>query len=311
MSVIYAVGETILDIIFKDDIPRSGKPGGSSFNSAVSMGRLGLPVTFISELGNDPVGDMIIRFLIENHVESRYVSRFKKGQTAIALAFLDDNNDAVYQFYKDYPYQRLNIEFPDFSQSDYLLFGSFYALNYGIRPRIKLLLEKAVSSGSCVLYDPNFRDNHMRERDQLLEVIGENMEYADLVRGSDEDFRNIFGVSHPDEAWDAVRKHCGIMVYTANAQGVYLKTDSLSLFVEVEQIRPVSTIGAGDTFNAGLLYGLFKRGVRSADISSLDVRVWKAILKTASEFSREVCLSYENYLPVDFVKRCRGVEPTE
>jgi len=303
MSKIYAVGETILDIIFKSNIPETAKPGGSSFNAAISIGRLGLPVTFISELGDDRVGDIIIDFLSENNVESKYVSRFAEGQTAIALAFLNDTNDAEYQFYKDYPYQRLNVEFPEFTGYDYLVFGSFYALNPGIRPRVKQLLEKAIQSKTLILYDPNFRDSHMNQRDQLIEVIRENMAYANLIRGSDEDFKNIFDADNPDEAWNFVREHCGVMIYTSNANGIYLRTKYESMFVEVDQIKPVSTIGAGDTFNAGILYGLFKRGIRSSDIESLNTQTWYDILKTASEFSREVCLSYENYLPMDFVKR--------
>ena len=147
MRNIFAVGETILDIIFKDGQPVAAKPGGSSFNAAITLGRLGAPVTFIPEMGNDHVGDMIQAFLTENGVDSRYVSRYAEGQSAIALAFLNQKSDAEYQFYKDYPHQRLDIEFPDFNADDLLMFGSFYALNPGIRPRVKLLLEKAQAGG--------------------------------------------------------------------------------------------------------------------------------------------------------------------
>ncbi len=80
MKHIYAVGETILDIIFKEGEPRTAKPGGSSFNAAVTLGRLGAPVTFISEMGNDRVGDMIQAFLDENDVDSRYVIKMDNQQ---------------------------------------------------------------------------------------------------------------------------------------------------------------------------------------------------------------------------------------
>ena len=154
MNQIYTVGETILDIIFKDGQPMAARPGGSSFNASITLGRLGAPVTFISEMGNDRVGDMIQEFLHENGVDSRYVSRYEKGQSAIALAFLNRQSDAEYQFYKDYPHQRLNIEFPDFKANDLLLFGSFYALNPGIRPRVKELLIKAKAAGELFFMIP-------------------------------------------------------------------------------------------------------------------------------------------------------------
>ena len=94
MQHIYAVGETILDIIFLDRQPKTARPGGSSFNAAITLGRLGAPVTLISEMGNDRVGDMIQEFLEQNGVDSRYISRFENGQSAIALAFLNNRSDA-------------------------------------------------------------------------------------------------------------------------------------------------------------------------------------------------------------------------
>ena len=72
--------------------------------------------------------------------------------------------------------------------------------------------------------------------------------------------------------------------------------------MEVERIEPVSTIGAGDTFNAGLLYGIWKNGYGREQIKMLNKNQWVEILTIAIQFSREVCLSYENYLPLDFVK---------
>jgi len=305
MNQIYAVGETILDIIFKDGQALTSRPGGSSFNASITLGRLGAPVTFISEMGNDRVGDLIQDFLRENGVSSRYVSRYEKGQSAIALAFLNQKSDAEYQFYKDYPHQRLDVEFPEFKASDLLMFGSFYALNPGIRPRVKELMEKAKAAGSTIIYDPNFRSSHLAERDQLLDIILENMEYATIVRASDEDLLNIFGVDNPLEAWEEMESRCSALVYTANAHGVHLITRNLEFKMEVEAIKPLSTIGAGDTFNAGLLYGISMEGYTRDQFDSLKKKEWEALIERAIAFSQEVCLSYDNYLPLDFAKKVK------
>jgi len=297
---IYTVGETLLDIIFKGVEPQTAKPGGSAFNASVTLGRLGAPINFISETGHDKVGDLILHFMNENGVQANFISRYPKGQTAIALAFLNENSDAEYQFYKDYPAQRLAVEFPDFQKDDLLMFGSFYALNPGIRPRVKELLEKADRAGATIMYDPNFRSTHLAERDQLVPVIRENLGYATLVRASDEDLLNIFDTDNPDAAWEKVAPLSDALVYTANADGVYLRTPSLSFHMEVERIEPVSTIGAGDTFNAGLLYGIWKKGYGREQIKLLNKNQWIEILAIAIQFSREVCLSYDNYLPLGY-----------
>jgi fructokinase len=305
MSHIFAVGETILDIIFKGNEPKTARPGGSSFNASITLGRLGAPITFISEMGNDRVGDLIKDFMVENGVDSDYLARYKQGQSAIALAFLNEKSDAEYQFYKDYPHQRLAVDFPDFEANDLLMFGSFYALNPGIRPRVKLLLEKAQKAGATIIYDPNFRSSHAPERADLIQVIKENMEFASIVRASDEDLINIFEVDNPDDAWEQIRSLTQVLIYTANAQGVYLRTEKLEFRMEVEQIQPLSTIGAGDTFNAGLLYGIWRNGYKKEQIPELDRSQWEELIGDAIRFSREVCLSYDNYLPLEYAKNVR------
>ncbi|MDF1574298.1 MAG: carbohydrate kinase [Bacteroidales bacterium] len=301
MQKIYAVGETLLDIIFKGVEPQTAKPGGSAFNTSVTLGRLGAPIHFISETGKDKVGDIILQFMEENGVASTYISRYSPGQTAVALAFLNDHKDAEYEFYKDYPSQRLSVEFPEFQKDDLLMFGSFYSLNPGIRHRVMDLLEKAKRAGVTILYDPNFRSSHAAERDKLIPLVRENLGYSTLVRASDEDLVNLFDTKNPDAAWKVLGAHTSVLVYTANAGGVHLRTPSLSFHMEVERIEPLSTIGAGDTFNAGLLYGLWKRGYRREMIQSLNQGQWEELIATAIQFSREVCLSYENYLPRAFV----------
>ena len=63
MRKIIGIGETVLDILFKDGVPVKAVPGGSTFNSMISLGRMGLNVSFISEVGNDKVGEMILKAL--------------------------------------------------------------------------------------------------------------------------------------------------------------------------------------------------------------------------------------------------------
>ena len=99
--MIYALGETVFDIIFKDFKPQAAKPGGSSFNAMITLGRLGVPGSFISEVGNDRIGNYIKEFLTDNGIRNEYVVLFEDGKSALSLAFLNLSSDAVYEFYKD------------------------------------------------------------------------------------------------------------------------------------------------------------------------------------------------------------------
>lgn len=80
MRKVIGIGETILDIIFRGNQPYVAVPGGSVFNGLVSLGRLGVDVLFISEIGNDKVGDIIQQFMQENHISTQYVDRFPDGK---------------------------------------------------------------------------------------------------------------------------------------------------------------------------------------------------------------------------------------
>ena len=72
---VIGIGETVLDILFKNDQPQKAVPGGSTYNSIVSLGRAGVPCAMVTDVGGDHIGDMICRFLEENGVSAAYVCR--------------------------------------------------------------------------------------------------------------------------------------------------------------------------------------------------------------------------------------------
>src|SRR5512145_37824 len=161
MRKIYTIGETVLDILFKNKLPVTAKAGGACLNSAVTLGRLNLPVYFIGEYGLDEVGNIIDSFLKENHVSTEYVYRYYDGKSTLALAFLNENNDASYDFYKIYPEKRLAVDFPQIQEDDIVLFGSIYAVTPEVRTKLMEFIRQANRKKGIVIYDPNFRKQHL------------------------------------------------------------------------------------------------------------------------------------------------------
>ena len=104
MRKVIGIGETVLDIIFKKEQPIGAYPGGSAFNAIISLARAGVSTAFIGEAGHDRVGQNIIKFLKDNGVDASNVTAFPGSKSPVSLAFLDDNNDAEYIFYKDHPH---------------------------------------------------------------------------------------------------------------------------------------------------------------------------------------------------------------
>lgn len=303
MRKIYGIGETVFDIIFKDGQPQAAKPGGSVLNSLVSLGRMQLPVSFISEYARDDVGTMIDDFLKNNGIDTSLVYRFDDGKTTLALAFLNENNDARYSFYHYYPEKRLGIRMPGFKEDDILTCGSFYAITPGIRGMFRALVESARDKGVLILYDPNFRKSHLSELKELMPYIAENMQMAEIVRGSHEDFANIFDARNAGEAYEAVKPFCKTLVYTDHMDGVTVKSPSFSGKFPVRKLNPVSTIGAGDNFNAGMITALYLNQIPKKTITTMGGEEWGRLISTAVDFASHVCLSYENYISSNFAKK--------
>jgi fructokinase len=301
MRKVIGIGETILDIIFKENQPYKAVPGGSVFNGLISLSRLNIPVSFISEIGNDHVGDIIADFLNENKISTDYVDRFPDGKSPVSLAFLDNNNDANYIFYKDYPKQRLDVPLPRINEDDIFVFGSYYALNPVLRERMVEFLQYAKERKAIIYYDPNFRKAHAHEAIRLIPTVLDNLEYADIVRGSDEDFHNLFSKTESAHIYEEhIKFYCRDFITTHGPQGVNLFTDRFKLHYDSKPVVPVSTIGAGDNFNAGIIYGLLKYDVRHQDLKTLDKETWSKIIGCGIDLSTEVCQSYNNYISREF-----------
>ncbi|MDR1919569.1 MAG: carbohydrate kinase [Tannerellaceae bacterium] len=301
MRKVIGVGETILDILFKHNQPQIALPGGSVFNGFVSLGRLGVPLVFLSELGNDKVGEIIREFMRENHISTDYVDCFPDGKSPISLAFLNEANDAEYVFYKDYPSQRLEVPLPQIEEDDIFIFGSYYALNPVLRERIVELLAYAQERKAMIYYDLNFRSAHAHEVVKLRSTIIENFEYADIIRGSDEDFSNLFGSCDTEHIYkEHIKFYCPRFIATQGAGCVKLFTDTLSAQFDASPLVPVSTIGAGDNFNAGILYGLLKYKIGRNELPGLGQEMWEKIIRCGIELATEVCLSSNNYISKEF-----------
>lgn len=303
MRKVFGIGETILDIIFRNDQPQKAVPGGSVFNGLISLGRLNVPVSFISELGNDRVGDMIRDFMKDNHITTEFVDRFPDGKSPISLAFLDDDKNANYIFYKDYPAQRLEVPLPKIEKDDIFVFGSYYSLNPVLRTRMVEFLQYAQERKAIIYYDPNFRSSHKDEAIKLTSTIIENLEYADIVRGSAEDFFYMYGLNDADKIYkDKIQFYCPNFICTAGAEQISLRTRNCRKEYPIEPLKAVSTIGAGDNFNAGLIYGMLKYDVRYRDLDNLDENTWDKIIRHGKDFAAEVCKSFNNSISKEFAK---------
>lgn len=269
-------------------------------NSAVSLGRTGMSVSFIGECGADKTGDIISDFLGKNSVDHSYLKQQKEMQTTISMAFLDENNEASYSFYKSPPVN-INRVLPQVNTGDILLFGSYYSLSEFTGTSAFELVKYAAGKGAILFYDPNFRRPHLHRLKELKPLIERNIKISNIVRGSHEDFELIFGTRSARETWelDCFRGN-KVLIYTAGGKEISVFTPAIKLKFSVPKINPVSTIGAGDSFNAGVIKAIIETGNLNTLISEL--HNWEPVIEKGIKFARAACLSHENFVPEGFDK---------
>ena len=306
MRRVIGIGETILDILFRDGQPYTALPGGSICNTLVSLSRVGVQTSFIGELGDDRVGQIIRHFMQQNGMSTDYMDCFSEGLSSVSLAFLDEGKDADYMCYSNRSKRRSNISMPDIRPDDIVLFGSYYALNADTRERVMDIVQYAREQRAIVYYDPNFRKAHAHEAIQLRATVMDNYEAADLVRGSDEDFVNLYKKTDPDEVYrDEVQFYCKRLIATRGAAGISLYTEKIRTHYDVPPHTALSPIGAGAAFNAGLIYSLIKYRIGQMDLPELSSMMWDKMIALGIDFAAEVCGSLANYVSPEFAAKHR------
>ena len=308
MRKVIGIGETVLDIIFKNNQPIGAVPGGSVFNGIISLGRSGVPTSFISETGNDRVGRQIIHFLEDNGVDAKSINVYPDSKSPVSLAFLNEQNDAEYIFYKDHPRDRLDFDYPSVEADDIVMFGSFYAVNPVIRPQVKAFLDYAYNKGAILYYDVNFRSSHKNDVMRVTPNLLENFELAHIVRGSAEDFEVLFRKTDASSVYRSqIAFYTKNFIYTQGASQLELRAEgNLSKQYPVEQTSTVSTIGAGDNFNAGFVFGLIKYGVTREMIEEgFPEELWDQLIRCAQQYAANVCKSINNSIDPAFGAQMR------
>lgn len=307
MRKVIGIGESVLDIVFKGNQPQSANPGGSAFNAIIAVGRCGVPCCFLTEMGDDLVSGFTGEFMEKNGVDASFVTHIPNSKSRISLAFLNEQNDAQYQFYRDPEPENLVYTLPEIKKDDLVLISSFYAVNPAIRYRVQPFLKNAKEAGAMIYYDVNFRPSHANSVQAVLPSVQENFSMASVVRGSVDDFKVLYGLEQAEDIYTKlVAPYCKNLILTDGPNPVRIFTPTVRLELPVPQIHTVSTIGAGDNFNAGVLCYLYQKGITQADLEGLTADRWKELQGFAEGFAVEVCQSLENYISVEFGNRIKG-----
>lgn len=236
--------------------------GGSCLNVAIGLARLGAPTGFVGGISNDMFGRMIADHAAASNVELGLATR-SDHQTTLAFVRIVAG-ESHYAFYdaetatRNWTYRRGTIPFADVEA---VHVGSTTLVNDQGATETKALIAEARAS-STISFDPNCRPNLVKDKPAYLARMAEFADSADLIKMSDVDFAYLFA-DEPYErrASTLLARGVSLVVITRGNNGaIAWHTRAGQIEVPAPKVEVVDTIGAGDSFQAALLFALHKQG---------------------------------------------------
>lgn len=289
--MIVCCGEALIDFLPRvtSDGAEAFQPfvGGSIFNTAVALGRLGVPAGFLGGLSSDLFGDMLRREMAASHVDFSF-SPISNRPSTLAFVKLVEGH-ARYCFFDEGSADRMLTPeaLPQIGPHVKALhFGSFSLIVEPCGSAYEALLARE-HEARVINLDPNIRSGFVTDREATLARIARLAAMADILKISDEDAAWIMpdiAIEEAAKAWLA--KGAKLVVVTRGARGALAFTRAHRVAIPGLEVKVADTVGAGDTFSAGLLAALHRAGKLTksaiAELGEADLRAALAVAARAA-----------------------------
>ncbi len=275
--MVCVIGEALIDLVLDAESnpapdPAAGgdrtytaHPGGSPFNVAIGLARLGQPSQLLGRVAVDAFGRQLRSHAEANGVDLSIAVRAPEPAT-LAVVSLDDDRNATYDFYvRGTADWQWTAEELDRSPADtsWIHTGSLASWTApGAAVIREHLARRRATSQAVVSYDPNIRPALMADHADAVAQVEATVTLSDVVKASAEDLAFLY----PDVPVDTVLRRWQelgprLLVVTEGAAGArVLGTDGTVFGVEGRPVDVVDTVGAGDAFMAGLINALVRTG---------------------------------------------------
>lgn len=261
--MILCCGESLIDMLPRD-LAEGGTgfaphPGGAVFNTAIALGRLGVPVGMFSGVSNDLFGAMLADALTNSGVDTSALARSDRP-TTLAFVTLTDGQ-ARYAFYDEGTAGRMltKSDLPR-TEADACFFGGISLVSEPCGSVYEALMAQ-VAPRAVTMIDPNIRPSFIADESAYRDRIDRMLALADVVKLSDEDLHWLFGDGTTEAHANALlSRGPKLICITEGADGVTGYTGTHRVHASARKVTVADTVGAGDTFNAGLLAALHDAG---------------------------------------------------
>ncbi|MCP1198052.1 carbohydrate kinase [Notoacmeibacter sp. MSK16QG-6] len=264
--MILCCGEALIDMLPRQtsdgDTAFLPVSGGAVFNTAIALGRLGAPSAFFTGLSTDVFGEQLCRSLDESGVDYSMAARSDRPTTLAFVNLVD--GQARYNFYDENTAGRMLEQntLPDRKTAsiDALFFGGISLIG---EPAASTYEAFALSAAEQVpvMLDPNIRPGFIKDETTYRARIERMIGASTILKISDEDLAWLSGAGDTqDLARQLLERGPAMVVVTRGAEGAFGVTRTAHAALPSRRAEVVDTVGAGDTFNAGVLCALHEAG---------------------------------------------------
>jgi fructokinase len=287
--MILSCGEALIDMLPRTSTEGEAAfapyAGGAVFNTAIALGRLGAPSAFFSGVSNDMLGEILADTLTASKVDIRYLARSDRPTTVAFVKLV--NGQATYAFYDEATAGRMlsEADLPQLPASVSTLFLGGISLVNDPAASTYEALQARECAARVTMIDPNIRPGFIAGKEAAYRARIERMvARADIVKLSDEDLHWLEGSGDLTVlARGVVARGPKVVFITEGAKGARAVTATQERTVQSQKVTVVDTVGAGDTFNAGVLAALHQAGaLTKAGVASLSDATLDAALSLGS-----------------------------
>lgn len=295
--MILSCGEALIDMLPRETAAGEDcfapYPGGAVFNTAIALGRLGAPSGFFSGLSTDLFGEMLAQSLAASKVDARHCHRSARATTLAFVKLVDGH--ASYAFYDEATAGRTLSpdDLPALPEAPQALFtGGIYIGQEPAGSAYEALMAREAEHCLTML-DPNIRTSFISDEAAYRARVARMIALADIVKLSDEDLAWLEGPGDTaGKARGLLARGPKVVCITEGAKGATAYTAAHTVSVAAPKVTVADTVGAGDTFNAGVLAALYRAGklskpaVAEADAATLHAALDLGVRAAAVTVSR-------------------------
>jgi len=266
-------GEILLDFLSKDvgkgladSILFEKRPGGSIFNVAVGLRRLGVPASLLTKLGGDEFSQGLMSVITEEKINTECLRRDPGLKTTLAFVALNEEGKPEFRFYREKAADtRLTVsEIGHINPGDYSMyhFGSIALLEKPASDAYLELLNMFHGEKILTSFDPNIRPSLIHDRKSFLDMFYRISEMVDILKMSDDDLEYVTGLTDVREGLRMILDRANALtLVTLGKKGAIASCRGQSRHVPTfNRVRVKDTTGCGDAFMVAIISGLLNSG---------------------------------------------------